>query len=742
MTQRTTFAALCLLTALCLLSASAHASGSRDLYPASDAGKTNVARANLEWRTNTYGGLLLRRTLLHVYARTGEYILVGSTAAAVGSGDIYIYNPGRVTGPIGSENVPSTPDFKATSQSGKGMITSRAQELAGPQSADGTGNTSGYAPASYVAPQDGIYSVVIIGPAGMSASSDGSIAGDLALTNSGDFSTSQGSSVAAWDVTVRPSASSTTDTNGRVFAYYLALFAGTNGRDLYSNIYAATTDGYRYQIAFNGLDPNGFIIYGNQVGFYDSDGQTPLYHDVLGADGQVSGIEGGCSLALPAYPLFFLPPADETLAAAGVATIPAEPSINNLTFSGTAGGINSKIGTGGTFSFTSSLSAVYDIVISRDGTNFDPTLPANRRLRGVRAAGTNTVSWDGKDNSGANFPAGTGYAVQATIHAGEYHFPLLDAENSVSGGPNITLLNHANAGGRSYTVGFYDDRGYRTLSGYNVTSDSVSASGSASKVGLPLGGINPPSIIDADPVNGFNMSSNQRAYGQTTGGNANSPNNGSFGDTKGLDVWTYFPSAAASSTLNVQGPPVVLLVKRLTAVNGVNTTGFDDDPNTTDDNSAYWPSPAATYLRGVRTVSGIKPGDELEYTIYFLGTSGPGTNITLADVLPGSTSFKADAYGAASGLALAYDTSALPTAPTSFLTNAADSDAGQFYPAGTSAPAAANPPGFAAPLPAASNVSGVLTITLAPSPATLPPATGSGTPVGSYGFFRFRVRVN
>ena len=224
-----------------------------------------------------------------------------------------------------------------------------------------------------------------------------------------------------------------------------------------------TTDGYRYGLALNGLDPNGFIIYGNQVGFLDSDGASPLYHDVVGADGQISSIEGGCHLALPSYPLFFHPPADETLSAAGIATTPQDPTLSSLSFSGSAGANNSRIGTGGTFQFTSNLSAVYDIVISRDNVNFDPTLPANRRLRGVRAAGTNTVPWDGKDNSGANFPIGTGYGIQAVIHAGEYHFPLLDAENSVYGGPNVTLLNHANAGGRSYTVGFYDDRGYRTL---------------------------------------------------------------------------------------------------------------------------------------------------------------------------------------------------------------------------------------------------------------------------------------
>ena len=726
MTSRHFWAVLFLLAALCA-APHAQASGSRDLYPASDEGKPQAARANLEWRTNRYGNLLLRRTLLHVYATAGEYILVGSSAVGVSSGDVLIYNPGRVSGTVGAETIPATPDFRATSQSGKGVITNRAQELAGPQSTDGTGNTSGYAPAVYTAPQTGVYSVVFYGPTGGSDASNGGPVGDITLASANDFSSSQGSSVAAWDVTVRDSASSTTDVTGRVFAYYLALFTGSNGRSLYGNVYAATTDGFQYQIALNGVDPNGFILYGNQVGFYDSDGRSPLYHDVLGASGQVDNIEGGCSLALPSYPLFFYPPDPAALAAAGIASAPTDPVLSALSFSGTAGSNNSRFGTGGTFTFSSNLSAVYDIVISRDNVNFDPTLPGNRRLRGIGAAGSNSVAWDGKDNSGTAFPVGTGYGVHAAIHAGEYHFPLLDAENSTQGGPNVTLLNHANPGGAAHTVGFYDDRGYTTLSGYNVTSSSVSASGSASGVGQPLGGIGPPSSINADPINGFDMSSSQRAYGQAgNNGNTNVPNTGSFGDTKGLDLWTYFPSPTQSSTLNVQGAPTLLLVKRITAVNGVNEpSGFDDDPNTTADNSPYWPSPAATYLRGVRSVASVKPGDELEYTIYFLDTNGPASNITLADVIPAGTVFDATSYnglsptdggaaGADSGIALALGTSSLPAAPTNYLSNIAGDDRGTYDAASTK-----------------------VTVVL----SSLPAATGPGTPAGSYGFIRFRVRV-
>lgn len=705
---------LCLMVLICS-GKLAHAAGSRDLYPQADESKFQAARANLEWRTNLYGNLLLRRTLLHVYAAAGEQILVGSSAVGQGSGDILIFNPGHVTGAIGAENIPATADYKVSAQAGKGAITTRAQELAGPRSADGTGNTSGYVPGVYSAPTTGIYSVVFYGTDGASSTNNGGIAGDIPLANSSNFTTAQSSSVAAWDITVRSSVSSTADTAGRVFSYYLALFAGQNGRSLYSTVYAATNDGYQYRVSLGGVDPNGFIIYSNQIGFFDSDGVSPLYHDVLGASGQVDSIEGGCSLAPPTYPIFFQPPASETLMALGIATAPTDPALSGLSFSGTAGGNSSKVGTGGTFSITANISALYDITISRDNVNFDPTLPANRRLRGICPAGTSTVTWNGKDNSGANFPVGTGYGVHASIHAGEYHFPLLDAENSTAGGPNVTLLNHANPGGSAHTIGYYDDRGYTASSGYNVTKNSVSASGTSTDVNQPLGGIGPPTTINADPLNGFDMSSSQRSYGQTgNNGNTNVPNTGSFGDTKGLDLWTYFPSAVAFSSLNVQGAPTLLLAKRITAVNGVNQTGFSDDPGTTDDNSPYWPSPAATYLRGSRAVSGIKPGDEVEYTIYFVNTNGPAQNITLSDVLPVGTLFEATTYGAASGIALASSSSSLPTTPTAFFTNAADADQGTYTASSTK-----------------------VMVTL----PSLPPATGAGAPAQSYGFIRFRVFV-
>jgi hypothetical protein len=181
---------------------------------------------------------------------------------------------------------------------------------------------------------------------------------------------------------------------------------------------------------------------------------------------------------------------------------------------------------GGSFTYTSNVGGIYELVISRDGTTFDPTNPLNKTLLGIATPGTHTVSWNGKDNSGTNFPVGTGYKVHFSIHGGEYHFPLLDVENSVLGGPTFTLLNPP--GGscpNGCSQGYFDDRGYFALNGTEVgTADGVTA----------LCGNNPPgSPYHADWDTGYDTAGSSRAYGSyglPSFGNANVPCNGGFGD--------------------------------------------------------------------------------------------------------------------------------------------------------------------------------------------------------------------
>ncbi len=125
---------------------SVHAEGSRTLYPNGYAGSR--ADLDLEASEGRYVGKVRRSGFLYVYAQAGEYIVLGSRNRSSG-GDINVYNPQDFGVPgdeIYNALTPGTPDFTCsggstqpgTHYSGgtRGTIANRAQELAGPKSAD------------------------------------------------------------------------------------------------------------------------------------------------------------------------------------------------------------------------------------------------------------------------------------------------------------------------------------------------------------------------------------------------------------------------------------------------------------------------------------------------------------------------------------------------------------------------------------------------------------------------------
>ncbi len=424
----------------------------------------------------------------------------------------------------------------------------------------------------------GLYRVAFYGAAGPTGNADGSP--DSALDPTGGFRADAGSSVNAWDVSVRAAGdvSTATDIPGRVFTYVLAAFTAGNPRPVSLSMYLNTLDGYRYLVNTNGFDPNGFVFYGNREGFLDADGVTPLNHDVVGNGAsaqQLPALDGGVHLAKPQYPLSFEPLAAETLAALGIPGTPVPPVLHAVDYAGRATARGSYVDDGGTFTLNASTGGTYEIVISRDGTNYDPGLPANGVLRGVIGAGVSTVTWDGRDNAGVPFPVQTNYQVKATLRGGEYHAPMLDVESSTRGGPSITLLNPPGdvcpfsgvpSTGTNCTRVFYDDRSYTSSNG-TVVGDAATGKLCATFTGAL------PAALFADPATGVDSTSTARAFGDGLGANANThcpATGGTLGDAKGLDVWTYFPSAGFATTLDVLPIPAAPV-----AVDDAGTTTVD-----------------------------------------------------------------------------------------------------------------------------------------------------------------------
>jgi len=600
------FVALALVVLPVLTASLVSGEGSRTFFPAPVPGRF---RAHLEWTARTYGGgdspvILARRTLLRLYARAGEEILLGSSAIDVSAvdggnpnlGDILVYNPGTVTGPIGQETLPTLAGAAVPPQPGAfangfscnaqrdavpgvGRINNRAEELAGPLP-----NPGGYAPCVYVAPVTGIYFVAFIGPSGPNSTVTPFVSGGLDNPTPSDFGPFQYTSVTAWDVTVRDAG---TERPGRLFAYYYTAITGGGARPIAGTAYVVTNTGFIYRVTSRS-DPFGFLFYANQLGFQiNVPGQPPqpLYRALV-ADPDASfddqnGLiqlqgNGEVSLSPPQYPIFPNPPDPVVLTALGLPLSPVPPIMSGLSFSGQGGGTSTGIGQGGTFTFTTSQSGIYDLVISRDGTDFDPTNPQNRAFRGVVfAPGTVTVSWNGRDNAGQPFPAGD-FQARAAFQDGEVHFPFVDVENNVDGGPILELINPPDTTGDG--VGdcppwnggcfgaFYDDRGYRTPSGILIgqAENGPLCPGNA---GNPNGFGNPPNPLASDPVLGYDTRTNQRAFGFPF--DANPPavcrEDGGHGDKKGLDIWTYYPSNTLTAPLRVVDPLTAVTLRSLTA---------------------------------------------------------------------------------------------------------------------------------------------------------------------------------
>ena len=205
--------------------------------------------------------------------------------------------------------------------------------------------------------------------------------------------------------------------------------------------------------------------------------------------------------------------------------------------------------------------------------------------------------------------------------------------------------------------------------------------------------------------------------------------------TSPIDSGIFNTGAAAitSKDFGIRQKAKLVLLKRITKINGQTTNPNDgtvlNAPTTDTLNVGVnnWPT---NYLFGTTSAGKIKPGDAIEYTIYFLNNQGAdATTVKMCDPIRGAQVYLANSLQLQLG-------SGTITAQT----DAPDlTDSGHSYLTGNT-PANCN----AAATTSVGADNGGVAIGIPGVDATLPPipgAIGSGNPSASYGLFRFVTQV-
>jgi uncharacterized repeat protein (TIGR01451 family) len=192
--------------------------------------------------------------------------------------------------------------------------------------------------------------------------------------------------------------------------------------------------------------------------------------------------------------------------------------------------------------------------------------------------------------------------------------------------------------------------------------------------------------------------------------------------------------------------PNLLLVKRITAINPgkpeeILFSNFVDDFSTSNDNQPLWPDPDL-YLQGAIDAGKVKPGDEVEYTVYFLSSGDVNAKeVKICDVVPDQMTFVKNTYGIELGIGLGFDSTGLPTLPNLKLSNLLNDDQGDFYGPGTAPPTnlckKVTPANTLINVNGINNDNGAVVVKI----PNLPKADSPGNPTNSYGFIRFRAKV-
>jgi uncharacterized repeat protein (TIGR01451 family) len=363
------------------------------------------------------------------------------------------------------------------------------------------------------------------------------------------------------------------------------------------------------------------------------------------------------------------------------------------------------------------------------GLNFGATAPdidANGFVDGIE---NNTNATDDDVSVGT----GTGNGNDE----GNFTFPILNEgkKNYTIPMSNITVTNTDNQPATLHAWIDFNKNGKFDPTEYASVSVAQGTNGGNPTANLTWSDINVGTV--GDTYARFRLTKDSLINNTTPGGAASSG-----------EVEDYQIAIAQASD------PNLLLVKRITAINPgqpgeIQFNNFDNDADDNSDNNSQWPDSNSNhndnvnaYLRGVTNSSAVKPGDEVEYTIYFLSTGDINAkSVNICDAVPDHMTFVKNTYGVELGIGLGFDSTTIPLTPNLKLSNLLNDDQGDFYAPNTTPPAnlckKVSPANTLVNVNGANNDNGAIVIKI----QDLPKADTPGSPTNSYGFLRFRTKV-
>ncbi len=413
---------------------------------------------------------------MKVYARSGEFINVGSSHTGFDGGVISVYRPDGTLHSVFDGSDGST-----------GIIFNNIQELNGPTGAANNGYTPGIVEVTPAT--EGVWSVVFSVP-NFTGAAFANLLNNAPWTRANDQPTNR-RVITSWDVTVSTSAAGSDGGNlltGRVYANEYNSMINMNGTTTSPQFFVLTPGGLLYLIDFMEADPWGFPLSSSSLGLVNSD-RSPIYQswpetDLVRSanpstwqDGTIYKYEPQAEdyESLINNKIFFNTP-DTTMPATALVTdifrnnthvtwLYSEPLVfeivfNDFTINGTdENGIDCNVdglqyNQGAYFVFDTSIpgNVSLELDINSDGDLDDPE---DLTIVSFVNAGIDSVYWDGADGLGNPIPVQENYAFnyEFYLRGGENHIILSDVENNI-GGVTFELLSEV---GTVQTDLFYYD---------------------------------------------------------------------------------------------------------------------------------------------------------------------------------------------------------------------------------------------------------------------------------------------